>query len=376
MKWEELVFSKLFTDQTGGNKKVLTTEYLTEGNLPIVDQGKKLVAGFINDLSAQCKAPLPCLIFGDHTKAIKYIDFPFAIGADGTKILIPDSRLDPKFAYYALKRIGFPAKTGYMRHFEYLKRAKLHLPPLEEQKRIAAILDKADAIRKKRKQAIELSEQFLRSAFLDMFGDPITNPKGWKLRKLGGLSVKFSDGPFGSNLKSSHYVNDGVRVIRLQNIGVGEFLDGDKAYVSRKHFQTLMKHQCLPGDILIGTLGSPNLRACVLPTHINEALNKADCIQMRPDLNVVTTEYVVALLNQPGTLALASHLLHGQTRTRISMGTLRNLEVTVPPLETQKKFENIVRLIKSKIKISQSNSHSETTNCFDSLVQSAFRGQL
>jgi len=208
MNWECLDFSSLFTDQTGGNKKVFASEYLQSGNLAVVDQGQKLVAGFINDINARCKASLPCIVFGDHTKAIKYIDFPFAIGADGTKILVPDSRLDSRFAFYALRRIVFPEKTGYMRHFKYLKRAEIPLPPLEEQRRIAAILDKADAIRKKRKKAIELTETFLRSVFLDMFGDPVTNPKGWnpvKLQNVCTPKVGVKAGPFGSALKKEIY---------------------------------------------------------------------------------------------------------------------------------------------------------------------------
>src|SRR5215475_12026903 len=86
---------------------------------------------------------------------------------------------------------------------------------------------------------------------------------------------------FGSNLKTSHYRERGVRVIRLQNIGVGKFLDEDKAYISEEHFAALPRHHCFSGDVLIGTLGDPNLRACLQPKRIKRALNKADCILLR-----------------------------------------------------------------------------------------------
>jgi len=323
----------------------------------------------------------------ENGKATLVDALPRQIGFGSTEfhVLRPGKHLHGRYLFYMLWNHLFrfsavrnmTGTAGQKRvPADFLRRYKIPLPPLEEQKRIAAILDKADAIRKKRQRAIEMLDEFLRATFLDMFGDPITNPKGWELLPLGSLSERFSDGPFGSNLKSSHYVKEGVRVIRLQNIGVGEFIDEDKAYVSREHFQSLISHQCLPGDILIGTLGSPNLRACVLPEHINEALNKADCIQMRPDLNQVTPEYVMALLNQPGTLALASHLLHGQTRTRISMGTLRNLEVPVPPLEIQQHFGSIVRIMKTKIKLSEYNAKIEALKCLASLQSRAFRGEL
>ncbi|MCI0563645.1 MAG: restriction endonuclease subunit S, partial [Nitrososphaera sp.] len=122
----------------------------------------------------------------------------------------------------------------------------ISLPPLPEQRHIAAILDKADEIRGKRQRAIDRLGDFLRSVFLDMFGDPVTNPKGWNLVKLVDIATRFSDGPFGSNLKTSHYVDVGIRVVRLQNIGVGQFLDEDKAFISEQHFTSIKKHECLP----------------------------------------------------------------------------------------------------------------------------------
>lgn len=290
---------------------------------------------------------------------------------------------DPSFLYHFLSSPAFTqwASKSSGANIKNIRKSELEgfqipLPPLEEQRRIAAILDKSDAIRKKRKQAIELTEQFLHSSFVDMFGDPATNLKGWKTCTLGSVSSQFSDGPFGSNLKSNHYVESGVRVIRLQNIGLGEFIDEDQAFISVEHFQSLIKHQCLPGDILIGTLGDPNLRACILPDDIKVALNKADCVQMRPSLNLVTAEYVTALINQPGTLSLASHLLHGQTRTRISMGTLRSLKIPIPPLVLQKKFSALVQFSRNKIKANQIHAYQSSSDCFHALSKSALQRDL
>ena len=106
------------------------------------------------------------------------------------------------------------------------------LPPLKEQRRIAAILDQADALRAKRRAALAQLDEMAQAIFVEMFGDPATNRRGWPLVRLGDLAMKFSDGPFGSNLKSVHYVENGIRVVRLQNIGVGEFLDDDRAFIS------------------------------------------------------------------------------------------------------------------------------------------------
>lgn len=249
------------------------------------------------------------------------------------------------------------------------------LPPLAEQRRIAEVLDRADALRAKRRAALAELDTLTQSLFLDLFGDPATNPKGWSVRSIGSLAAKYSDGPFGSNLKSCHYTESGVRVVRLQNIGVGHFVDGDAAYISHAHFEKLHRHECLPGDVLIGTLGDPNLRACIQPTWLPIALNKADCVQFRADERVSIAEYICALLNQPETQRMAHDLMHGETRVRISMGRLRGLGVPVPPVTLQREFARRVEAV-DKLKASHRASLKELDALFASLQHHAFSGEL
>jgi type I restriction enzyme S subunit len=188
-----------------------------------------------------------------------------------------------------------------IKHFtgQDLARYEIPLPPLDEQRRIAAILDKAEELRRKRKRALALLNSLTQSIFLEMFGDPAINSREYPLRTFGEISEKMSDGPFGSNLKSDHYVEDGVRVIRLQNIGVGEFVDDNQAYISAEHFRSLSRHECLPGDVLVGTMGDPNLRACLQPDWIRIALNKADCVQIRPNQRIARPSCGWFRINRP-----------------------------------------------------------------------------
>ena len=167
-------------------------------------------------------------------------------------------------------------------------RNNLSLPVLEtfeipfaaisEQLEVVSELDLLNSIVNKRRKQLEVMDELAQSIFYDMFGDPITNENGWELSNLKDISTKLSDGPFGSNLKSNHYQESGIRVIRLQNIGVNYFKDDDKAYISEDHYQTLSKYTCFPDDIVIGTLGTPNLRACIIPKSVEKSINKADCI--------------------------------------------------------------------------------------------------
>ena len=222
-------------------------------------------------------------------------------------------------------------------------RLKVPLPPLSVQRRIVDILDQADRLRRLRAEANAKTARILPALFIKMFGDPATNPMGWPCRPLSDLAIKLSDGPFGSNLKTSHYTQRGVRVVRLQNVGVGHFLDEDKAFITPYHFASLAKHRCVPGDVIVATLGDPNLRACVLPENLPESLNKADCIQIRPKHGLAVAEYICWLLNASGTVGMAKRLIHGQTRTRISMGLLKGLSVPVPRYELQMRFASYVK---------------------------------
>lgn len=109
------------------SRQIQTREYKTEGRYPIIDQGQAVIAGWTDDESAVIESPLPVVIFGDHSRTLKFIDEPFARGADGTQVLVPINELDPKFFYFACKHINVPAR-GYNRHFGQLKESTFRLP--------------------------------------------------------------------------------------------------------------------------------------------------------------------------------------------------------------------------------------------------------
>lgn len=306
---------------------------------------------------------------------INYSDVPcFPID---TTYFVETTKLpcDLRWLYYALIALDLTklnksaAVPGLNRDDAYEK--KIPLPPLTEQQRIAAILDRADRLRRTRRYAAQLSETFLQAVFVRMFGDVVRNPMNWEIYTLRDVAVKFSDGPFGSDLKTEHYTESGVRVIRLQNIGVGELIDDDKAYISQEHFDELAKHRCEPGDVIVGTMGDPNLRACILPPSIPVALNKADCTQIRVDKNIANAHYICWLLNLPSTLHLASGMILGETRARISMGRLAELRVPIAPLALQEKFARIVQQFE-RLRAQQREAERQAEHLFQTLLHRAF----
>lgn len=181
----------------------------------------------------------------------------------GFKSLIPGQNVHSKYLYHCINKFvpqlellgnGATFKEVSKRVVEDFE---IPLPPLEEQKRIAAILDKADGVRQKREQAIKLADDFLRATFLEMFGDPVSNPKGWKVKPLKELSVKIASGstPKGG---SKVYVDKGITFFRSQNVWKNDIRLDDVAYIDEKTHNSLKKSSLKHKDILMTKTGRFN----------------------------------------------------------------------------------------------------------------------
>ena len=217
------------------------------------------------------------------------------------------------------------------------------LPDEEELEKFADLLWAANDTRESYQALLRQTDELVKSQFIELFGDPILNEKGWPSKSIKESAVRLSDGPFGSNLKSEHYSETGVRVIRLQNICEGYFLDDDKAYVSLEHYEKIKKYTCKSGEIIIGTLGEPNLRACIIPEYIGYAINKADCVHYIPNPEYLDTAFVLGFLNSPIVLNYALGDAHGNTRQRISSGQISKMPIIIPPMELQKQYAVIIQ---------------------------------
>jgi type I restriction enzyme S subunit len=133
--WEWKEISEVISPISLNKKKVAQKNYLEFGQYPIIDQGQKFIGGYTNDEDTIINVESPIIIFGDHTRIVKYIDFSFAPGADGIKALKPDPKFNPKLFYYFLQAIELPNK-GYARHFQYLQKSNISLPPIDKQLRL------------------------------------------------------------------------------------------------------------------------------------------------------------------------------------------------------------------------------------------------
>src|SRR5699024_4635144 len=206
-------FLEAFDDVSRGNKRVPLKELGDNGLLPVVDQGKSPIAGYVNDQTLAVSTAGPIIVFGDHTRAVKYIDFPFAMGADGTKLLKARPGFDSRYLYYALRAIDL-SNAGYSRHFKFLKQTRVPRFELEQQRRIATILDEADAIRSKRRAQLEHLDELPQALFHEMFGDPVANPYGFPIHELDSLVETGRPITYGI-LKPGPDVENGVPYVRV-----------------------------------------------------------------------------------------------------------------------------------------------------------------
>jgi type I restriction enzyme, S subunit len=166
-------------------------------------------------------------------------------------------------------------------------------------------------------------------------------PSHWTCQPLRRFIKSMCDGPFGSDMKSSHYADSGVRLLRLQNVGAGFFDDADRAYVPEEHFASLPGHDAVPGDVIIAGLGDANHpvgRACMVPEKLERAMVKADCFRVRLDQSQLSHSFLVHFLCSHIVRAGIAQQTRGATRERMNLSGVAQLHVPVPPLDEQQQI--------------------------------------
>lgn len=202
-KWEKGVLSDCITT-VKVKEAVQKRDYRESGKYPIISQEKDFISGYC-DSEENLNSIGEVVIFGDHTRVVKFVDFDFCVGADGVKVLRPNERISPKYLFYFLKWADIP-NNGYSRHFKYLKELTISYPNLPLQHSIARELDSVQAMIDGYRQQIADLDTLAQSIFLDTFGDPVSNPKGWETNSFGNLfSLKSGDGLSAKNFEEGEY---------------------------------------------------------------------------------------------------------------------------------------------------------------------------
>ncbi|AGE20934.1 DNA methylase [Geobacillus sp. GHH01] len=372
--WKLLKFSDVLRDETKNAKKIKKEEYLAQGSYPIIDQGKDYIAGFTNDGDGiYDKSPL--IIFGDHTRILKYIDFPIFIGADGAKLLknvFSEEEVLTKYIYYYLRTVNIP-DTGYNRHFKFLKEVVIPIPSIDLQKRIVSVLDKAQELIDKRKAQIEALDQLTQSVFLEMFGDPVSNPKGWDVKKLKDIA-EIEDGDRGENYPKQHeLVSEGILFLSTSNF-VNNKLDLSKVtYITKEKFSQLRKGKLRRGDLIVTLRGSIGNIVIFDEEGYDTGFINAQMAILR--LKNVNRIFFQQLYTSNSFQLVLKKTQTGSSQPQLPLKNLKELEIIIPPLELQELFAATIQQINLKKELLL-KSQAEIQNMFNSLMQRAFKGEL
>ena len=254
---------------------------------------------------------------------------------------------------------------------------QIPLPPLTEQKRIAGILDAADALRVKRREAIAQLDALLQSTFLTLFGDPMS--KGWKMVMvedvLPGKKGFIRTGPFGSQLLHSEFVDKGIRVLGIDNVVANRFQDGKLRFITHEKYDQLRRYTVSPGDVLITIMGTCG-RCAVVPDNLETSINTKHLCCITLDSKKCIPLFMHAyFLRHP----IARHYLEsnakGAIMSGLNMGIVKRLPIALPPLNLQNHFATIVKSIE-KQKAHQRAHLAELDTLFAALQSRAFSGKL
>ncbi len=252
---------------------------------------------------------------------------------------------------------------------------EISIPTIEEQHRILSILDKADAIRQRRQQAIAKLDELLQATFIDMFGDPIKNEKGWPKFKLENLAsnTKYSikAGPFGSALKKEDYVANGYKIYGQEQVIRDDFEYGDY-YISEEKYESLKNCAITEGDVLISLVGTFG-KISVVPKNFEEGIINPRLMKITFDTNKISPYFAKYLLTTKQMLAVITSFSHGGTMGIVNVGIMKNIELILPPLDLQEKF---IKIMLSVFALKEKNQQAIDSNLFESLQQKAFNGTL
>ena len=338
-------FDEIFEDCTKLGTKIKTDEYHSNGKHPIIDQGQEMVAGF-TDLEDGLLDAVPAIVFGDHTRIIKYVDCPFFLGADGVKVLrskVPNANY--RYLYYALKNAKIP-NTGYNRHYKWLKELEIEYPPIDQQVKTVKVLDKVESIIYNRQNQLQKLDELVKARFVELFGDPISNPMNWNKRTLKEVCTKLNDG---THFSPESFSMGDYKYITAKNIKASGFDFSNITYVPEAVHRPIFE-RCNPeqGDVLYIKDGATTGIA-IVNTLKEEFTLLSSVALLKQNRNVINGYFLAALLNNADMYSDIRNNMGGAAITRLTIAKLNAVKVIVPPLDLQNRFAAFVEQVdKSK----------------------------
>lgn len=382
--WLKLVES--FDNHTDSKKKIKQKDYLVKGKLAVVDQGQELIGGYTNDVEKSYSGALPIVIFGDHTRCIKFVDFPFAQGADGVKVLRPKPFYLPKAFYYALQSVNIP-NLGYRRHFPLFNKFSIPLPPFAEQQRIVdrieSLFAKLDEAKEKAQAVVDSFETRKAAILHKAFTGELTakwreehgvGMDSWEKKSVGELCISLK---YGTAKKSDASGN--VVVLRMGNLRQGEIDWSDLAYSNDS--DDIEKYKLFSGDVLFNRTNSA---ALVGKTAIyrgeHPAIYAGYLIKLDYDHDKIIGDYLNYALNTLDAKKYCNSVkTDGVNQSNINAKKIGGYSFNVPSIPEQEKIVSVIQKLLSKEQQAKEAAEAvldQIDLMKKSILARAFRGEL
>ena len=355
-----------------GKLKIQTKDYKRVGAYPIVDQGQEPIAGWTDSLAAVIDAPLPLIVFGDHSRTFKYLDRPFARGADGTQLLRPIDEIDPLYFFYACRAVDLPAR-GYNRHFTVLKEKDFSYPAdAAVQRSIAALLSRVERALVLQDELVALLEHAKAAVMNQLFARGLRGevqkdseigaiPAGWELATIDQhFSVVSGGTPSRGN--DSYWAGGTIPWVKTTEVKYSVITETDE-HITQAGLDGSAAKMLRPGTLLMAMYGQGVTRGKVGILGIEASCNQA-CAAMTPTDDDVLPQYLYHFLTSR--YEAIRSLAHGGQQQNLNLDIVRKIDVPVPSTtDEQQEIVDVLDALDRKIDV-----HRRKGDVLDQLFKS------
>ncbi len=387
--WEFQKIGDVFTVSSGGTPIRNKPEYYVNGNIPWVKTGD-LKGKYVNNpdefITEEALKNSSAKLFPEKTVLLAMYGatigacsiLPFEAATNqACAALLPSKKCDEIYLYYFLKsfqdeliKMGVGGAQPNISSGK-IKQIAIPLPPLDTQKKIAAILDAADAYRQKTKTLIDKYDQLAQSLFLDMFGDPVKNPKGIKIVRLGDVTTKITDGVHAK----PDYTESGVPFISVKDVTTGTLKFDDCKFISKTDHEKFTKRTTPEYlDILYTKVGATYGRPAIIDTK-NEFSIYVSVALIKPDHSKINAYFLKDALANPAVKRQADKSIKGIGVPDLHLNMIKEFLIPLPDFSLQKQFADRIEAIEVQKQQAQA-SLQKAEDLFNSLLQRAFKGEL
>ena len=315
--------------------------------------------------------------------AVVNLDFDFAIFVSLTLIKPKKNILDARYLMYYLnspriRDLANKSTSGIgvqNLNVNAVRKFPICIKPLTEQKAIAEKLDKAQEIIRYNEEIIAQCDALTQSLFIDMFGDPVKNEKGWEKKTLECFAKKeknaIVDGPFGSSIKESDYIENGIPIIRINNIRNDAFFDDEYKYLSETKYNELIRSKVNFEDIIIARVGNTIGKACIFKQHFKALLSTTGVCKISINQDNYNLEFIFKQITFPTFKNYIISNVQGAGQPYLNLSKIKNFELINPPIALQNQFAERVAAIEAQKQLAQ-ESLVKSQELFGSLLQQSF----